>query len=159
MQVYCFPKNLEELPQAWRVPESYTDSPAIPHHLVTEQPFVPLCRPILNSSHFRFTFLTFIAFCCLFNCSSVKECVFMMLFLLVPLNAFSWGHVYWIRNVVKKDQAHSRWMHLCLPAKQTGTEIKCTVSWQWACLLTSGGVYLTATASSFLGYVFFWKDK
>lgn len=44
-------------------------------------------------------------------------------------------------------------MHPCLPAKQTGTEIKCTVSRQWACLFTSGGVHLTATATPFLGYV------
>lgn len=37
-------------------------------------------------------------------------------------------------------------MHLGLPAKQTGTEIKCN---DWACLFTPGG----ATASQCLGYV------
>lgn len=41
------------------------------------QPFVPLRRSILNPSHFRSTFMTFIALCFLFNCSSVE--VFIML--------------------------------------------------------------------------------
>lgn len=115
------------------------DSPAIP--LLS---LLSLCVDQYLTDHIldSVTFLTFIAMCFLFDCSSVKVmCIYDALLTKSSL----WTSVFFpevkftgLRLLSKKkDQAHRQLMHLCSLAKQMGTKTMCLSFHLWRCVCVS----------------------
>lgn len=99
-------------PRTWKSWELHRLPQQYPIASLPSSVFAPLCRPILNSSHFRFTFLTFIAlfvfYLIVLLLKSVRLwCSFTRSSLCFPEVMFTG-----LRMLSKKDQAHKRWMHL-----------------------------------------------